>query len=190
LGNLRARGPFSRHGNAPGASSFMCVDDGYEYGGRSGPAQPGDAACPDRTAIARPRRQLRPDAADAAFEPDGSRRQDPGRNDHRPAVGAARRQTGPLRGRVVPTSGDRSRNACACAERQQDAGDSAARQSRRRPVNPAEIAQFCRCLAGRLALLDRSSTRSLYAARSRPRHCLPPPRCRGGVAQLVRARES
>jgi hypothetical protein len=39
------------------------------------------------------------------------------------------------------------------------------------------------------ALLDRSATHSLYAARSRMRHGVPKVN-RGEVAQLVRARES
>ena len=115
--------------------------------GAQAPPASGHAAGPDRAAIARTRRQLRADAADAAFRRGGA-----GRHHHRPAGRAARRQTGPIRRRAVPARRRRSRNARADAGRRQDAGDSAARQPRRRPDDPAEIAPFCRHLAGRARL--------------------------------------
>ncbi len=153
----------------------MCSDGGRRCGGRTGAAWPHDAAGPDCAAIAGPGgcRQLRTDATGAEFRRDGSGGKNPGRNDHRPTGRAARRQTGALGRRIVSAARHRSRNACACAGRGQDARDSAARQPRRRPDNPAEIALFCRCLAGPPALLDRPLTHSLYAARSRMRYSVP-----------------
>ena len=153
--------------------------------GAQAPPGPTTPPAANRAAIARTRRQLRADAAGAAFRHGGS-----GGNDHRPAGRAARRQTGPLRWRVVPAAGRRPRNARACAGHRQDARDSAARQPRRRPDNPAEIALFCRYLAGRAGLLDRPRAHFLYAARSRLRHTCAVTVNRGEVAQLVRARES
>jgi len=146
----------------------MCVGGDGEHGGRTSPAEPDDAAGPDRAAIAGAHRQLRADAARAALRHGGS-----GGNNHRPTGRAARRQTGALGRRIVSAGRRRSRNARACAGHRQDARDSATRQPRRRPINPAEIALFCRCLAGLSALLDRSASHSLYAARSRMRHGVP-----------------
>ena len=53
----------------------MSDDGGRRCGGRAGAAWPGDAAGPDRAAIAVTRRQLRADAAEAALRhavPDGT----------------------------------------------------------------------------------------------------------------------
>jgi hypothetical protein len=146
----------------------MCADGGRRRGDGPGAARSCNAACQDGAALAGTRGQLRPHAADAEFRHGGS-----GRDHHRPAARAAGRQAGPIGWRIVPAAGRRSRNARACAGHRHDARDSAARQPRRRPDNPAEIALFCRCLAEPPALLDRSATHSLYAARSRMRHGVP-----------------
>ena len=163
----------------------MCADGGRRRGGCAGPAGP--TTPPAKTAPPSPERAancapMQPKPNSGTAVPDG--------NHHRPAGRAARRQAGALGRRIVPAAGRRSRNARACAGHRQDARDSAARQPRRRPDNPAEIALFCRCLAGPPALLDRSATHSLYAARSRMRHSCAATVNRGEVAQLVRARES
>ena len=133
-------------------------------------APPGPTTPPAQTAPPSPERAANcaPMQPDAALRHGGS-----GRDHHRPAGRAARRQAGALGRRIVSAARRRSRNARACAGHRQDARDSATRQPRRRPDNPAEIALFCRCLAGPLALLDRSATHSLYAARSRMRYSVP-----------------
>jgi hypothetical protein len=50
----------------------MCVGRGFRDGGRTGTAWSHDAAGPDRTAFAFARRELRADAALAAFRHGGS----------------------------------------------------------------------------------------------------------------------
>jgi hypothetical protein len=156
------------HGNKTRTASLMCVDGGLQCGGRTGTAEPNHASSQDRATIAGSHGQLRPNAAEAECRRGGS-----GRDHHRPTGRAARRQTGALGRRIVSSGRRRSRNARAGAGHRQDARDSATRQPRRRPINPAEIALFCRCLAGPSALLDRSASHSLYAARSRMRYGVP-----------------
>ena len=115
----------------------MSIDGGLRCGGRSSAAGPGHSPGPDRAAIAFARHQLR---ADATAGP--SWRCRAGRPDHGSTGRAARRQIGPFRWSLVPASRCRSRNACADAGCRQYAGDSTARQPRRRPDNSAEIALF------------------------------------------------
>ena len=158
----------SPHGNKTLAISLLSIDGGLRWGNRTGSAWSGHSPGPDRAAIALARRQL---CANATAGPSGGC--GAGRPDNRPASRAARRQTGPVRWRIVPAGRRRSRNARADAGRRQYAGDSAPWQPRRRPRDPAEIGTFCRDLSGDAGLLDRSLTHSLYAARSRMRHIEP-----------------
>ena len=109
---------------------------------------------------------------------------------HRPGERSAFRPAREIQWRVMSARRHRSANACAGARSGQHASHPAARQPERQSERAAEIGFCLEQLAARGSLLDRAESYFLYAARSRPRH-----RCRvfrryGGVAQLVRARES
>ncbi len=162
----------------------MCIDGDLRRGDRTGSAWRDDARAANGAAIARSVGELCSDASGAAVWNGGS-----GGNDHGAASRAAGRQTGPLRWRAVPTARGRPRNARACTRRRQDTRDSAARQPRRRPHDPAD-----RALCAGIALMVRVCLTGPGATSYMPRvrdcgiHAVTVDR--GEVAQLVRARES
>jgi hypothetical protein len=133
-GNLLGCGPFSLHGNKTHAISILSCDGGLRRCGCPGPAWSDHSPGPDRAAITT-RDQLRADAGAAAFRHRGA-----GRHHHWPAGRATWRQACPIRRRSMPAGRHRSRHARACAGWRQHAGDSAARQPRRRSLDPAQIA--------------------------------------------------
>ena len=168
MGNIRPRWPFSCDADETLTPPFLHIDRGVPRGGRAGPACAGDATDPNCTARIRARSQLHSDATDTA-----ARHRCAGRHDDRPARRAARRQTGEIRRRVVSARGCRSGNPRTDAGCRQHAGDSAARQPRRRSDRPAEIATLCNHLAEGAGLLDMALAGFLYAARSRLRYIKP-----------------
>ncbi len=184
-GNIGAPSWFSRHEDQSSTRFILCADNGTRCGRGAGAADISHTAGPDRaTGAVAHRRKLRAAAAFASWCR-GS-----GRNHHRAEQPAAGRQARQIRRGVVPAGRGRSRNARADPARRQHAGDSTARQPRRRPIGEAEIASVCNKLLPRPGLLDRRACHSLYAARSHPRLTGRRWRAHGGVAQLVRARES
>ena len=177
------------------ASVWLPADGGIRRGQCPGTAVAGDAAGANRPAIAHAWQRMR---ADVIGIPAGHHA--PAGRHNRGSPRTARRQIGAVRRCVVPACGRRSANACADPRYRQHAGDPSARQPRRQSQRPAEITAFCSDFQRkrpaaprppkRPGLLDMPQTGFLYAARSRLRDNEAATVNCGGVAQLVRARES
>ena len=122
---------------------FLCVraDGGVRPGGRAGAADAGDAAGANRAAAPRARRNCAP----MQPPPHRARR----RRTEPPPASAPSRSATNWRDRTACCVRRRHRpgNPRADARCRQYAGDSAARQPRRRPHDPPEIATLCRHLA-------------------------------------------
>jgi hypothetical protein len=136
--NLRAGWPFSFYGNETLALFRMPADGGIRRRRCPGAAAAGDAAGPNRAAVARARQRMRADAVRAPTRCHAS-----AGHDNRGNPRTARRQTGAVRRRIVSASGRRSANACADARYRQHPGDPSARQSRRQSQHAAEITALC-----------------------------------------------
>lgn len=124
------------------STAFWPGDRDFERRGCTGTAVAGNPARANRAAVARSRHQLCPDAAGIAARPCLT-----GGCHHGPAGRAARRKTGEIGRRAMSARRHRPGNPRPNPRHRQDAGDSAARQPRRRPHGPPEIAPLCRHFA-------------------------------------------
>ena len=181
-GNIGPPSRFSRHEDQSNTRFVLCPDHGARRCRGAGAADISHTAGTDCAAGAvAGRRELRAAAALAS----GCCAS--GGNHHRAGFGRQARQ---IRRRAVSAGRYRPRNTCTDPAGRQHTGDSSARQLRWRPLGQVKIASICNSLRSRPGLLDRRACHSLYAARSHPRLACRRLRAHGGVAQLVRARES
>ena len=157
---------------------------GVRCGERASPAGAGDTTGTDRAARAPALRRLHADATRAAARHGCARR-----HNDRPERRAPWRQACQNQRRAVPAGRRRPGNARTDPGYRQHAGDSAARQSRRRSKPPAEIRRGLPRIAPAARLTCACAVS--YMPRVRGLRYIESLRGRrGGVAQLVRARES
>ncbi len=196
-GNIRAAAPFPFHDNKTPDCHKRCADGVACCGVCAGAARAGDP--PGANCAAKPR----PCSVDELHADRGCsarRHRRAARNHDRTRAGIARRPAGEIRWRAVPSAGCRPRDARADPSGRDHAGDSAARQPRRRSLGAAKVRFFAFARAD-----SRRMRVECQSDRAFSHRCLTgiwvtsymPPfatakavwTC-GEVAQLVRARES